>query len=276
MAVVISMANNKGGVGKTTASTCLADALGRRGRRICFLDMDSQCNATSLLMQKGDVVNLSLANILDPYYEIRSTSGFFYPSTCKNVVLVPNVYETAFLIPNISIAADKQPEVMYRLRDFVHNVITAHYDYIIIDLPPDVGLFTMAALYTSDFVIVPIKASSANSVQGLDRMVELITDVREKPIYGGGNPELKFMRLLINCADRRTQVAKSIMQFLRDTYPDKVFATEIPESTCFHAAELNGKTALQDNGSSVGAKAYRELAEEIDLLVYPGKQKDLS
>jgi cellulose biosynthesis protein BcsQ len=274
MAVVISMANNKGGVGKTTASTCLADALGRRGRRICFLDMDSQCNATSLLLQKGDTVQLSLANILDPRYEIRSTSGFFYPSNCKNVVLVPNIYETAFLIPDISIAADKQPDVMYRLSDFVHNIITAHYDYIIIDLPPDVGLFTMAALYTSEFVIVPIKASSANSIQGLDRMVELISDIREKPVYGGGNPKIKFMRLLINCADRRTQVAKSIMQFLRDNYTNKVFDTEIPESTCFHQAELNGKTVLQDNASSVGAKAYRELAEEIDRMVYPDKHKE--
>lgn len=270
MGVVISMANNKGGVGKTTASTCLADALGRRGRRVCFLDMDSQCNATDLLLQSGkDVVKQSLGNILDPRYEIRSTSGFFYPSSCKNVVIVPNIHETAFLIPEISIAAAKQPDVMYRLRDFIQNIVTAHYDYIILDLPPDVGLFAMAALFTSDFVIVPVKASSMNSVLGLDRMVDLINDVREKPVYGGGNPNLRFMRLLINCADRRMQVTKSIMQYLRDTYPDKVFNTEIPESTCFHAAELNKKTVLQDNASSVGSKAYRELAEEIDNMVYP-------
>jgi len=80
------------------------------------------------------------------------------------------------------------------------------------------------------------------------------------------------MRLLINCADRRTQVANPSCSFYGHL-SDKVFATEIPESTCFHAAELNGRTALQDNGSSVGAKAYRELAEEIDLLVYPGNKR---
>lgn len=264
MGTVIAVATNKGGVGKTTTALNLADALGRLDQRVCFFDADNQCNSTATLLPPGSVIRKSLYDVLDPAQEITSLEGFFYPSTCKNVMLVPNVDDTALLERDIIITSQKKPEVFFRLRSFVRDLVLPTFDFVIIDLPPNIGTFSLSALLATHCVIVPIRAGSTNSLVGLTRMMDLIRQIQNKPLEEGGNPELRFLRLLINAADRRTTISRTIINEVRTTFAkDEVFNTEIPINSCFEIAESRGQTVFQTDSSSLGSRAFRELGKEL-------------
>jgi len=255
MGAIISVVNNKGGVGKTTTTCNLADALGKKGEKVLILDMDPQCNTTSLLLPPSISVRRNLFDILenDEAVEINT---YIYPTTCKNVLIIPNITDTASLEPDLISAA---PQSFFNLRNKLRQYSIENYDFTIIDCPPNMGTFVLCALYTSDFVIVPIRAGSAFSIEGLIRAVQLVKEVRNK-----GNPDLRFLRLLINAVDKRTSISKAIASQLNEIFDeDQIFRTEIPINTAFEKAESSRKTIFQFDGSASGAKAYRQLVQEL-------------
>jgi len=145
------------------------------------------------------------------------------------------------------------------LRDYAIN----NHDFTIIDCPPNMGSFVLYALYTSDFVIVPVKAGSAFSVEGLIRDTKLIEEVKTK-----GNSDLNFLRLLINSVDNRTAISKAITSQLHNIFDEnQVFETQIPVNTAFEKAESMGETIFQNDGTASGARAFRALAIELISIV---------
>ena len=140
-----------------------------------------------------------------------------------------------------------------------------HFDLVIIDTPPNLGSFVICALNTADFALVPVKAGSAFSVSGLLQAVRLINEVRVKD-----NKDLKDLRLLINQVDRRTLISRTLTEQIFKAFgKDQIFKTSIPGNTAFEQAEAAGATIFRWNANAPGARAFRELAQEL-LDIFTG------
>jgi len=256
MGVIIAIANNKGGVGKTTVAVNLADALGRAGKRVLMVDADSQCNSSSILVP-AERRRLTLYELLDP-----STNGGPPPSSCiyatgrANVSCLPNSAETAALEPDIIFGS---PKTFFLLRDRLRQYAVDNFDYTLIDCPPNIGTFVLCSLYAADFVIVPITAASTYSVDGLLRAMDLVESIRKE-----SNPDLIFLKLLINRLDKRTLVSRNITAHIAQNFaPEKIFQTAIPINTAFEKAEALKKTIFEFDQTAMGARAFRALAKEL-------------
>jgi cellulose biosynthesis protein BcsQ len=256
MGVIISIVNNKGGCGKSTVTCNLADALGRAGKNVLVIDMDPQCNTTSILLSDGLTVQKSLFNILDPSASLSDINDLVYPTGCKNVSLIPNIPETAGLESTI---ASNSPKSLFKLREDYRHLIVRDFDITIMDNPPNIGVFVKSSLNSADFVIVPIRAGSTFSIEGIIKATKLIKEIRAK-----GNPELRFLRLLINGLDKRTGICRAVKEHISLAFDkEQVFETEIPINTGFEMAESRRETIFQFNSSAKGANAFRLLAIEL-------------
>lgn len=256
MGFIISIVNNKGGVGKTVTTCNLADALGKQDKKVLVVDMDSQCNTTAMLMPNGLENRYNLYDILNPLTSPKDLDLYTCPTEYTNVTLIPNISETATVEPEM---ISKAPDSFFRLRNIIRKYAVGEYDYCLIDNPPNMGTFVMCSLYASDFALVPIRAGSAFSVEGLVKATRLIEDIR-----GKGNADLRFLRLLINCKDARTAISKAITDQIKNTFDkDQIFETEIPTNTTFEKAEAMGQTIFKYDGTAPGARAFRKLAKEL-------------
>ena len=251
--MIISIVNNKGGVGKTTVAVNLAHALTRRGQRVLVVDMDSQCNATSFLLPRAPNGNTLYEVFTEPDLNIGQC---VHPTEYEKLFCLPNTNDTSALEPPLlKSLPDSFKVVRNRLRGYTHQ----HYDFALLDCPPNMGFFVVSALHASDFVIVPIWAGSAFSIEGLLRAIDLINDIRVN-----GNPDLKFLRLLINQVDRRTAMTKVTIDQIHKNFPhDQAFKTMIPVNAAFQRAENESKTIIRYDPTTLGAKAYRALAKEL-------------
>lgn len=256
MGHIIAVANNKGGVGKTTASVNLAEALANKGKSVLVIDMDSQCNATKVLKPNEVSATKSLYDLLSNNNH-KSITDFAIHSKSGKVGLIPNVSHTTTLEPKI---IEQRPDSFYRLREVIRSEVTNLYEYTIIDCPPNMGCFVLLALFASDFVIVPVEAGSAFSIEGLFKALEVIENIRKEK-----NPNLKFLRLLINKLDKRLIVSKTAAENVTGHFPkEMVFNTIIPINTAFQKAEVSTDTIFSPAyRHSTGANAYRKLSTEL-------------
>lgn len=150
-------------------------------------------------------------------------------------------------------------ESLRLLRDKVRAYARAHFDFTLIDTPPNLGIFVINSLYASDLVVVPNDAGSASSLDGLQKALELIAGIRES-----GNPDLRFLGLLINRVDLRTAISRMIIEEIRARFQeDQVFKTMIPVNTVLQQAEYARQTVFQQYPTSRAARAYRQLATEL-------------
>ena len=253
--LIISVLTNKGGTGKTTTTVSLGQALAREGKKVLIIDNDSQCNATAVLLQGEPRYNL---------YEVYAADNNIYIEDCihwtefqQNLYCLPNTPETASIEPVLIKRGVNGGFIALRkaLRDYALK----NFDFVIIDNPPNHGIFVINSLYTSDFAVVPTEAGSKASVRGLMKAVQFIEDVRQE-----GNPDLRFLRLLVTKVDRRTSVSRVITSQLRSNFgEEKMFKTVIPINTDMQKAELQDETIFKFNSKSGGAKAYRELTKEL-------------
>lgn len=258
MGIIISIANNKGGCGKTTTTVNLADAIGKKGKKVLVVDMDSQCNTTSRLIKNTSIRN-SVYDVLNQKEPLQDIHNFTYPTECKNVSIMPNIEITGNLEPALIFDA---PDSFFRLRKTLRDYAAKNFDVTLIDNPPNMGTFVLCSLYASDFVIVPVKAGSIDSVEGLIRATQLIEDVQTQG--DKTNSDLRFLRILINCVDKRTAISKAIVEKIQQTFDhNQVFKTEIPVNTTFERSESARKTVFQEDGTSAGARAFRKLAGEL-------------
>ena len=265
--IVISIVNNKGGVGKTTTTVNLAHALTRHNKRVLVIDMDSQCNATSLLLPNG-VRRNTMYELFDFEGHDIQAEKCIHATPYENLFCLPNSEDTGALEP---LLMGELPKSFMVFRKKIRDFVKQRYDFTLIDDPPNMGFFVVSSLYASDFVIVPNEAGSSFSIEGLLKAIKLINDIREK-----GNKDLRFLRLLITQVDRRLAMSKITINDIKENFSkDQIFETTIPINAAFQKAESLHQTILRYDSRTPGAKAYRALAIEVINIFETIKEKNI-
>lgn len=249
MAKIIGFINQKGGVGKTTSTINIACYLAEAGKKVLLVDLDPQGNASSGLGidAKSLEKNLYHAMILGmPAQEIILRTG------SENLHIIPSAQD---------LAGAEIEMVHIENREFrLYNVLRQarpYYDYILIDSPPSLGLLTINGLVACDEVVVPVQ-TEYYALEGLSQLLGTIELVREHL-----QPNLKIMGALLTLYDRRNRLARQVVSEVRAHFPGPVFENVIPRSVRLAEAPGFGKSILDFDAFSKGARAYRGVVREI-------------
>lgn len=247
MAQIIALANQKGGVGKTTTSVNLGAALAQAGQRVLLVDIDAQGNATSGSgIDKSELERDSYDVIVDgaPLHEVIVPTD--------NYDLVPATIQLSGA--EIELADKKERE--YRLKAALATVAD-DYDFILIDNPPALGLLTVNAFTAADAILIPVQ-TEFYALEGLGQLLNTIELVRQQ-----SNPDLDIAGILLTMYDGRTNLAKQVAEEVRNYFGDKVYETVIPRTVRLSEAPSYGQAIIDFDPRSVGAQVYTELAQEV-------------
>lgn len=253
---VIAITNQKGGVGKTTTTVNLGVALAKRGKRVMLLDADPQGSLTvSLGVKDPDNLPVSLANIMQAVIDDKSITdkiGILHHD--EGVDLLPSNIE----LSGTEIALFNTMSREYVLRSYLETV-KKHYDYILIDCMPSLGMMTVNALSAADSVIIPSQPSFL-STKGLNLLMRSIARVKKQI-----NPKLRIDGILLTMVDNRTNNAKAIISSLRSSVGEnlRVFNTEIPFSVRAAESSLEGKSIFAHEKNGKVAAAYEAMTQEV-------------
>ncbi|MCA9364449.1 MAG: ParA family protein [Candidatus Moranbacteria bacterium] len=250
MAKIISLVNQKGGVGKTTSAVNLATYLARAGKFVLLVDLDPQGNASSGLgirvneLQHG-LYDTMIAGVAPQKVIVRySDSG------------APDVLPASQDLAGAGIELVHVDQREFRLYEVLRQVRTS-YDYIIIDSPPSLGLLTINGLVASDAVIIPVQTEYF-ALEGLSQLLETIRLVKQNL-----QPELEIMGALLTMYDRRNRLSRQVVREVQNHFPGYVFSGVIPRSVRLAEAPSFGKSIFDFDSLSKGARAYKSVVKEI-------------
>ncbi|SCY51050.1 ParA family protein [Desulfoluna spongiiphila] len=249
MAQIICIANQKGGVGKTTTSINLATALAKIGKRTLLVDCDPQANATTGIGIDKTALRQNLYHGLIGDVDAME---LVHTTAVEGLSVIPARVELIGFEVEM-MAHDGRELVMRELLDEVKEA----FDYIVIDCPPSLSLLTLNAMASADSILVPLQ-SEFYALEGLTQLIDTV-----KRIKASLNPRLRISGILLTMFDRRTNLSFQVAEEAEKHFNDLVFTTRIPRSVRLSEAPSYGEPIFLYDPSSVGAKSYMALAKEV-------------
>ena len=252
MSRVISIANQKGGVGKTTTAINLAGSLAEHGYRILCIDMDAQANLTVGLGLNPRTIDRSIANVLID--ADVSLQDIVVPTQTTGIDVAPSDIDLSATENTLFSAIGRE----HALREAIAEWAGGHYDYILIDCPPTLGLLTINALVASESVIIPVQ-TQYYALKGFNALVNVINQIRNR----GLNADLHILGLLPTFFDGRTLLGRDMLEELKSMGDHHIFENMIKQTVRLGEAPLVGRPVTAYATSSDAARAYRGLAREV-------------
>jgi chromosome partitioning protein len=250
----IAIANQKGGVGKTTTAINLSAALAQRGKKVLLADLDPQANSTISFMDSHEIEISIYDMLVDP--SIRF-DDIVKKTKIEGLDLLPSRLNLAKLEGKLIGELDAP----FRFKDKL-DPIAKLYDLIIIDTPPTLGLITVNALVSATHLIIPIQ-SSYFALEGTDDLLETIERIKARP-----NPQLEVLGVVVTLHDRRTTLSRDIFDQICQVFGDKVFKTTISKSVRLEESPAYRESIFTFAPASSGAKEYSKLCDEVIRRVY--------
>ena len=247
--IVIAIANQKGGVGKTTTAINLAAALAMRGQRTLLIDLDPQANSSLT------------------YVDVRSLQRSMFDVLSNGSTALPDIIQ-ASSVPQLDVAPGRialakleaqlvgEMDAPYRLKDRMQP-IQDRYDFAVVDTPPALGLITVNALVAATHLLIPVQ-SSYFALEGTDDLLETVDKIRARP-----NPNLKLLGAVITLHDKRTTLSRDVHRAITDVFGDRVFQTVISKSIRLEESPAHKECIFTFAPQSSGAYEYYRLCEEV-------------
>ena len=252
MTTTIAFCNQKGGVGKTTTAVNLGAYLAGEGKRVLLIDLDPQANATSGLgiYNKGEKANLY-------YYMIGESQAqdVILNSGIENFDIMPGSQDMAGAA--VELVSEENRE--FKLKEALAPILE-YYDFVIIDCPPSLGILTINGLVAADKVVIPVQCEYY-ALEGLSQLLETINLIKENI-----TPNLEVMGAVLTMHDRRNRLSAAVVKEVRRNFPGRVFESVVPRVVALAEAPSYGKPISHYSSFSKGARAYKNLAQEIIKL----------
>jgi len=246
---VIVVANQKGGVGKTTTAINLSAALAQRNYKTLLIDLDPQGNASLTFVDTREQVHTVYELLIDRDVQVGQTI-----QKSENDKL--DVIGARISLANADSKLIGEFDSYYRLKDKLES-LDGKYDFVVIDTPPTLGILTVNAMVAGTHLIVPVQASYF-SLEGTADLLDTYDRIRNRP-----NPNLKFLGVLITLHDKRTILAREVTEEIREKFSDKVFETMISKSVRLEESPAHNQSIFTFAPRSSGALEYYKLAQEV-------------
>ena len=248
---IVAIANQKGGVGKTTTAVNLSCALAERGVRILLVDLDPQANATSAL----GLQELEADSIYDSLLGGASIADKVLPARIKHLFIVPANLDLAGAEVEIARMSDH----LMRLAKALSILRTDQtFDFVLLDCPPSLGILMTNALAAADEILTPIQCEYF-ALEGLVKIVHVVEQVRDS----GANDQIEIGGIVMTMFDSRTNLSAQVVAEVREHFGERVYQTVIPRTVRLSEAPSFGQSILEYDSHGAGASAYRALAREF-------------
>jgi chromosome partitioning protein len=255
---ILAVANQKGGVAKTTTVASLGAALADLGRRVLLVDLDPQACLTFSLGVDPDALELSVHDVLLD----RVSAGMALRRVEPGLDLLPATIDLAGTEVTLLTVTGRE----FTLRNAIEDVV-ASYDYVLLDCSPSLGVLTLNALTAADDVIIPLQCETL-SHRGVWQLLQTVREVQRLT-----NRDLRVMGVLPTMYDARTTHARAVLDDIGERYDVTVLQPPIPKSVRFAEAPAEGRAVLRTASSSKGADAYRDVAAALDAGAYDTRER---